>query len=103
MAVGGSDRHLSQDRTRLEGAGSTVRPHRTLGSAQEITNTSLETAVFVDRVLERLETPDVLIRPLAMPQEHTEGCLERCGDEPARDDPDRLGGDAAGSLFQRRP
>ena len=72
-------------------------------SSGNVTNTSLETAVFVDRVLGRLETADVLIRPLAMPQEHTEGCLERCGDEPARDDPDRLGGDAAGSLFQRRP
>src|SRR6476646_344599 len=66
-------------------------------SSGNVANTSLETAVFVDRVLERLETADVLIRPLAMPQAHTEGCLESCGDEPARDDPDRLGGDAAGS------
>ena len=43
-------------------------------SSGNVTNTSLETAVFVDRVLERLETADVLIRPLAMPQEHAEGC-----------------------------
>jgi hypothetical protein len=43
-------------------------------SSGNVTNTSLETAVFVDRVLERLETADVLIRPLAMPQEHVEGC-----------------------------
>src|SRR6476619_4908675 len=72
-------------------------------SSGNVTNTSLETAVFVDRVLGRLETADVLIRPLAMPQEHTEGCLESCGDEPARDDTDRIGGEAADSLFQRRP
>ena len=43
-------------------------------SSGNVTNTSLETAVFVDRVLERLETVDLLIRPLAMPQEHAEGC-----------------------------
>src|SRR3954447_13433042 len=71
-------------------------------SSGNVTNTSLEPAVFVGRVLERLEAADVLMRSFAMPQEHTEGCLERCGDEPARDDPDLLGGDAAGSLFQRR-
>src|SRR3954466_10010115 len=34
-------------------------------SSGNVTNTSLETAVFVGRVLERSETADVLIRPLA--------------------------------------
>ena len=41
-------------------------------SLGNVTNTSLETAVFVDRVLERLEKADLLIRPLAMPQEHAD-------------------------------